>query len=178
MSGFLIFLAVLILLRAFVSYLKCRNGIWRKKNKVLNKRKQFLKTVERWIDERGEVLVHYWHKYGCWHYRLYSDFEKAAAHFEAIVYPTQAVTIWKTYDFPIRGTVDEGFVKKAWLFFEEGRDDYLFMSMEEEGVYTPWATPYEAKDLKETLDEEVGNQAIFGREPDRNALDTIHFRPD
>jgi len=178
MIGFLIFLAIYILFREFVIYLKCRNSARRKHKKVQDKRKQFLKTVERWIDERGEVLVHYWHQFGCWHYRLYSDYEKAAAHFEDIVYPTQAVTVWKTYDFPIRGTVDKDFVNKAWLFFEEGIDGYLFMSMGEEGVYTPWASPYEAKDLKEPLDEEVGNQAVFGREPDHNALDTIHFRPD
>lgn len=139
---------------------------------------EFLSTIHRWLDERGEVLVFFDASGGPYpnlfleqeqFQRRMEDLNKF--YFEQLPYRSvcSAFTI-QNYDFPLRGVMNESFAKAAVEMMSKGNGlEFLLLEKGKEGYYHYGAGITEPSELLDDLEDYSGKECVFGRYPEVSA---------
>jgi hypothetical protein len=145
-------------------------------NRPPNTDQEFLSTVHRWLAEHGEVLVFIEIVASAPEPYLFKNREHLHGKIEELnkicieqrpylsVYGAFAL---KNFEFPLRGVMDEAFVKAALdMLSKEKGAEFLLLELDEEGYYR-WGEPIERpEELLSELDEYLGKVCVFGKCPD------------
>jgi hypothetical protein len=85
--------------------------------------KEFLKTIEHWLESQPEllILVRYSRAAGNKDFEFYSSFESLVERLRRLP-PETCVTVFRTPQLPLRGVVDDDFIKKCLSSMPDGSE--------------------------------------------------------
>jgi len=126
---------------------------------------RFLEIVKNWIEKDGEVYLMLWFHCagGTKHHWLLNSF----AHFLSIIEATEgycSVDVYRHPNFPLRGVVDDAFIRQALVDFPDGENWFLLAYEQNSDQGTPcdvWGDNSHTA-LLEALNSYIGDYVFVG----------------
>lgn len=141
---------------------------------------RFLSEVEEMTNQRGEILAEFRYAYaaGSRDIIIFDSFLSFQERLAALL-PRTLVEVYRRYDLPLRGVIDEALIYAA-LSLLPGETEYLIVYLqprddwrqaEEYDQGKGWLNSFQNDEGQETLEEELrdtlGEQAAVGPYPER-----------
>jgi hypothetical protein len=129
----------------------------------------FQQTVERWIDQSGEilVLVRFSHAGGSRSFEFFTSIEAFRERLHELQAKT-GVIVFAERQLPLRGRVDEAFIARAIEMIHEGQD-FMVAGLDKTVIgkaeYYDWQVGDTREELREYLTDCLGKRVAFGPYP-------------
>ena len=137
----------------------------------------FLETARQWIEVEGEIMAitRYPNRGGSKDFDLENNFKLFNERLTRLE-PSTSVIICKGTHLPLRGRVDEAFIRRALKEIPEGEEWLVLGSMPVE-CFGLWYEPNSIGDTRHELEEELRSETFFGQEVYAGIL-TAWWEPD
>lgn len=134
---------------------------------VSSKSEIFEKTLSKWFEEKGEILILIWyplsHGYDLELHQDLNLLKKRIADLE----PGRSLSLIKDFYLPIRGVIDQEFITKALQYIDEN-EEFIVLGLEykdrHKGIKPDFVRGDNHAELVEILNELSGEKIALGKD--------------